>query len=82
MIRGKEEKSQIVAICHKFKGTFDNLIDCLNPKSSDRLGLIDQRSRNMPRSRNSSIGLSKGDCLNKNILDYWSIRQASENRDS
>lgn len=82
MIRRKKEKSEIVAICNRYKSIFDNLIDCLHSKSSDRLGLIDQGSRNIPRSESNSMRLSKRVCLDQNVLDYRSVQRAPKTRDS
>lgn len=62
-----EGNSEIIAILNRYKDTLDDLIDSLDLKSPDRPKPIDKGLGNTPRSENSSTGLSKGDCLNKNI---------------
>lgn len=66
-----EKKPKIMAIPNKYKDIYNNLIDSLDDKSSDWLGLINKRSCNMPRFESSSIDLSKKNYYlnNKNILN-------------
>lgn len=47
----------------------DNFIDSLDLESPDRLAQINKRSRNAFMSEDNSAGLSKGDCLDENLLN-------------
>lgn len=58
-----------MAIFNRYKDILNNIIDSSDPKSSDRLELIDKGLRNMPKFESSSTGLLEGDYLNKNISD-------------
>ena len=74
MVRGIEKKSEITAIFNKYKKTLDNLINSSDiessnyPDSPNWLRLIDKKSYNILKSRDSSPTFSKEDCLNKNVL--------------
>ena len=59
--------SEIVTISNQYKDTLDDFIDILDPKSLDRVGPINERSRNTPMFESSLADFFKGDCLNENL---------------
>lgn len=61
--------SEIVTISNQYKDTLDDLIDSLDPESSDRTGPIYERSRNVLMSKGSSANLSEEDSLNEDLSD-------------
>ena len=73
MVGGAERKFEITAILIKYKNTLNNLIDSKDTESADYLDslnwpeLIDKRSHNMLKSRDSSPTFLKKDYLDKNI---------------
>ena len=60
---------EIVAIPNQYKDTLDDFIDSSDLWSPDWARLIDKRSHNALISESSSTDLSKGDCLNKDLLN-------------
>ncbi len=68
-----EGKFEIVAIPNKYKDTLNDLIDSSDtesqdrPDSSDWSRLIDKKSCNTPRYRNSLQTLSKEACLDEDV---------------
>lgn len=70
MVGEAKKISKIVVISNEYKDTFGDIIDNLDikslskSKSLDHLGLIDKRTHNMPRSRNSLLILLEEDCEN------------------
>lgn len=71
---------EIVAISNKSKNFLNDFIDSLDPECLDWAKLIDKKSYNAFRSEGSLVGLSKGDYLDKNVLDQ-SFRLVSKIRD-
>lgn len=82
-----EEKSEIVVILNKYNNTLDDLIESSDtefldwlesldqPKSLNRLGLVDKRTRNTPRSRDSSPTLLKEDCNDVSVISFeWASK--------
>ncbi len=73
IVKGAEEKFEIIVISNKYKNSLDNLIDSSDiefldwPNFSDWLGLINKGPRNIPRSRSNSPTLSNKDCLDENV---------------
>ena len=55
-----------MAILNRYKDNLDDLTDSSDSKSPP--GPIDERLRNVPRSRGCSIGLAEQNCLDKNVL--------------
>ena len=66
MIEEKKRNSKIIAISNKYKNILDDLID--NSYPNFLLGLINKKSRNMPRFKGNLINLLKENSLDKNIL--------------
>lgn len=82
-IRGEKKNSKIVAIHNKYKNTLDNLINSLDPESSDWLELINKELHNWPRSKNGLIRFLDKYCLNANILTLNRLsRLALKTKDS
>lgn len=69
MVERAEEKSEIMAIFHKYKDTLDDLIDSSDIKFLDWLGQNNQGSCNALRSKSSSMSFSKRDYLNKDVFN-------------
>ena len=73
-VDGVDGKSEITAISNKYKDIFDDLINSSDteflyqPEFPDWPGLIDNGTRNTPRSRGTLLSLFEDNCLNKNIL--------------
>ena len=73
MVRRAEKKSENAGIPNKYKNTLNDLKDSLDIESPDqsnslnRPGLIDTKSRNVPKFRYGSPNFSKKDCLDENI---------------
>ena len=63
------EKFEIMAIRNRYKDTFDDLINTLDLESPDWLAPINEGSRDVSRSANSSTKLLKGRWLYKDISD-------------
>lgn len=61
-----------MVILKKYKDTLDDFIDSSDLEFPDWAGLIDGRFCNAPKSENSSVGLSRRTCWNKDIPDKLS----------
>ena len=72
---------EIVAIPNQYKNTLDDFMDSPNPEFPDRVGPIDESSRNALMFENSSADLLKQDCFKENFLDR-SSRLARKNKNS
>lgn len=57
-----------MVIYNKYKDTLDNLINSLDPESSDWLKSINKELHNAPRSKNGLIRFLDKYCLNENVL--------------
>lgn len=58
-----------MAIPNRYQDTLDDFINSSDVESSNWVGSINKRSRNLPQSKNSLIRLLERDCLDKNVLD-------------
>ena len=66
------QNSKNVVCLNQYKNTLDNLIDSLDPESTDQAGPMNERSRNALMSEGSSTDLSKGNCLDEDLTDRLS----------
>ena len=74
MVGRAKEKSEITAISHEYKDTFNDFINRSDTKSPDHLnspnwpGLIDKRLRNALKFKDNLSTFLEEDCLDENIL--------------
>lgn len=66
MVREKKKNFEIMTIANKYKDILNDFINNSDQKSLQEL--IDERSRNAPRSRGGSTGLLEKHCLNEDVL--------------
>lgn len=62
-----KKNSKIISLLNRYKNTLNDPTNNLDKESLDYLRSINKGLYNAPRSKNSSTGLLKRDCLDKNI---------------